>query len=329
MKEHNKWISICKGIGICLVVLGHSQLEILSKYIFWFHMPFFFISAGYLFSNTYSLMDLIKKRSKRMLVPYFSFGVLTLIIVQTQSYNLNEIPLYIENILLGGRRLGYFYGIYWFPTTLFLTIIVFATLRRVIKNDVIVISLVIVSYTLSHLYVANNELKVYWSLDTVSISIFYFAVGYYGKQLINKTNTWYGVVALSISVMLIIADHYNMIQYKLDLKANAYNHLLLDVIIPIVFTILIISIGKLIEHTFTGSVFNEVGKMSMTVMYLHISVMIIVRSYLELNEVSVALIAFLVPVIVHLIFKQSPLLRAIFFGESFKRIKYESETRSA
>ena len=60
MKEkHLNWIDLAKGIGIILVLIGHSKfLPItLKNYIYSFHMPLFFILSGYVFSNKYNFKD--------------------------------------------------------------------------------------------------------------------------------------------------------------------------------------------------------------------------------------------------------------------------------
>ena len=47
-------ISICKGIAIILMVIAHAEAPgWLCKFIFEFHMPLFFITAGYFFSLKY------------------------------------------------------------------------------------------------------------------------------------------------------------------------------------------------------------------------------------------------------------------------------------
>ena len=41
---------IAKGIGIILVIVGHSSGTICNRYIDSFHMPLFFIISGYFLS---------------------------------------------------------------------------------------------------------------------------------------------------------------------------------------------------------------------------------------------------------------------------------------
>lgn len=327
MNQEKKWINVAKGVLIVLVAIGHSNYEIMSKYVYWFHMPAFIILSGYLFNNTYDLKELISKRSKRILIPYSSFALLTLIIIQLQSYNLNEIPLYIENILRGGRSLGYNYGVYWYPMCLLLTTITFAIMIKTIKNRIVIAITIITLYIVAHLYIANNDYKVFWSADTALIALFYFGLGYYGKSIINKINTLYGIVAVFICSFLICCDYVGLIQYRLDMKSNLYNHMILDTLTPIVFIVAIISISKLIQHKYTGLLFNKVGKMSMIIMYLHLPVMIIMRSYFNVSEWITIIVAIGVPIGVNLIFERISLFNVLFLGKQHT-IKYKGEERS-
>ena len=50
-KRRIDFLDASKGIGILLVILGHilTDKNILLKFIYAFHMPLFFIIAGYVF----------------------------------------------------------------------------------------------------------------------------------------------------------------------------------------------------------------------------------------------------------------------------------------
>lgn len=66
------WLDFLRGAGIILVVLGHCWPPF-RKEIYAFHMPLFFMLSGYLFYHYKDLRfkELVKKLSKRLLVPYF------------------------------------------------------------------------------------------------------------------------------------------------------------------------------------------------------------------------------------------------------------------
>ena len=76
-------ISIAKGIAIILMVIAHAEAPgWLCKFIFEFHMPLFFITAGYFFSLKY-LNDeatFVKKRVKGLYWPFVKWAVFFLII---------------------------------------------------------------------------------------------------------------------------------------------------------------------------------------------------------------------------------------------------------
>ena len=43
-----KWLDIAKGLGIILMVLGHTSIpKFASDFIWSFHMPLFFIASGF------------------------------------------------------------------------------------------------------------------------------------------------------------------------------------------------------------------------------------------------------------------------------------------
>ena len=70
-----------KAIAIYFVIVGHavsSRTEVF-RFIFAFHMPFFFFISGYCFSEksfAAGLGTFVKKRAKKMLVPYAVFAVI-------------------------------------------------------------------------------------------------------------------------------------------------------------------------------------------------------------------------------------------------------------
>lgn len=90
MEKRNRTISIVKGIGIILVVLGHCiqcgsgslyyngafYEDFVHKAICSFHMPLFVLVSGYLFwntSNKYPVSAIIKKRVTNLLLPAFTW----------------------------------------------------------------------------------------------------------------------------------------------------------------------------------------------------------------------------------------------------------------
>ena len=85
-----EYIDIIKGIGIFLVVLGHTtQNKELFNLIYAFHMPLFFIISGMFLHDK---PGFIRKQAKSLLLPYLSFGLLTYLYWWLVESRFRELP---------------------------------------------------------------------------------------------------------------------------------------------------------------------------------------------------------------------------------------------
>ena len=113
-EKREGWIDVAKGIGILTVVFGHSGDFTLVPYLYWFHMPLFFIISGYLHKQPQTLDGVLNynlKRTVQLLVPYVSFYLLILFIQkvglhQSMTITMND----LKQLLLGGQRLDGSFG---------------------------------------------------------------------------------------------------------------------------------------------------------------------------------------------------------------------------
>lgn len=75
----NAGIDVAKGIGILLVVLGHSRLAPadgpLHRVIFSFHMPLFFVLSGVFLRAGDRLLSAARARAAALLAPYFAVSL--------------------------------------------------------------------------------------------------------------------------------------------------------------------------------------------------------------------------------------------------------------
>ena len=76
-------VSFAKGIGIMLMVLGHTFF---SDYgcalIYMFHMPLFFFLSGYCFKESYlgDFRNFARKRISRIYIPFVKWGLIFLLL---------------------------------------------------------------------------------------------------------------------------------------------------------------------------------------------------------------------------------------------------------
>ena len=145
-------ISIAKGIAIILMVIAHAEAPgWLCQFIFEFHMPLFFITAGYFFSLKY-LNDeatFVKKRIKGLYWPFWKWAVFFLIIHNwmfdlgilnevygnetggvTHPYTWHQIQQNLWNITtaMGGYD-QFLCGAFWFFIALIFVTIAYAIIR--------------------------------------------------------------------------------------------------------------------------------------------------------------------------------------------------------
>lgn len=127
--EKNKrldWLDVAKAIGIYQVILGH--LVIMNyhtfRFIFAFHMPFFFVAAGYVWKKKQCFGDYFKKCCKYYLLPYavvHVLGVLQCLILPLPGHTIQNLtnPEILERSFYGGLPCYSYFGSAWFLIAMF------------------------------------------------------------------------------------------------------------------------------------------------------------------------------------------------------------------
>lgn len=111
--ERLPWVDSLKGVGIILVILGHSAIpDSVYQMIYRFHMPLFFFLSGFLFRGEFSGQWAWRKVN-RLLVPYFLYGLLYIIVIRAvKGFSLTEMTY--DLLSLSGI------SVLWFLPCLFL-----------------------------------------------------------------------------------------------------------------------------------------------------------------------------------------------------------------
>lgn len=321
-EKRNASIDVLKGMLITFVVLGHYpklNLEI-KNVIYWFHMPLFFIISGYLFKNNKERIWVIAT-IKKYLIPYIAYFVVVLII--ERNFTLGN----ILRFLYGGRM---YWGVYWFIPCLLITILLFKFLiSKLSKRNVIII--VFIMYLMAHLealfYLPSNNDYNSWSiiykiplnLDVCLISISYFAMGFYLKnrisEIVSKPSVYYLIISFLLCVTLMYLSVSKDFNYVLDLKYGQYKHVALDTLIPLMWGVLLLIISSAIKEV---KILSFIGKNTLPIMYLHISINNILMKYFHYGIIFYLLIGIAVPIIFILICSRNRYLELIFKGKILK-----------
>lgn len=76
MNKRLDYVDIAKGIGIVLVVCSHSDALGLMWLMMGMFVPIFYFCSGYTYSMKGTLMECMKKRFRKLFIPYLFFNLL-------------------------------------------------------------------------------------------------------------------------------------------------------------------------------------------------------------------------------------------------------------
>lgn len=194
-----EWIDIAKGIGILLVILGHSVQfgSRLHNLIFSFHMPLFFILSGMVYNHKNNKTFLHKKFIS-LIIPYIIFsiiGLLISIIIPFWRSGLNTRAI-MKDIYLTNPDAANVSSV-WFLICLFIVSVFFNFIQKVdIKVQYIVVGLCLIvgifyAKLMSDLtFLPDGRLP--FNLDTSLISLTFFAIGVWMKIYITDCKVFWG-----------------------------------------------------------------------------------------------------------------------------------------
>ena len=273
----------------------------------------------------------IHKRFMQLIVPYLFFLV-TITVIRygmevgsgniTVSWYLND----LWTLVIGGRFARGAYGGFWFVTTLFFTHLFFLWMTKHFNRTKQLITLA-VFYLIAHMESlfamrviggapdeASQTIPMIWNMDVALMAIVYFAIGYYMKDIwMNITKPWL-VTGLILSVTAISLDWFKVIDYHLSMKFLRYEHVLLDLIIPLSFTIVFVGVFQLIASRMSLKWLQKIEKHSISIMYLHIFSDILLNDYFEYGLIGFTAIGLFIPILVSIFIQKLVPYGKLFLG---------------
>jgi len=181
-------LDILKGIGIILMVMAHSNMgQLFAMFVAGFHMQLFFLVAGYLFKpGKYSFGEYSGKRAKRLLLPYLTFAVITLIICGiiclVQQENVFGFPFCLRGIIYSNRLIFPISGALWFLQCMFIVCIGIWLYDRLNRTLQLVTLAIVV--TLAYLQ-ARFKIWLPFSADSALSAFVFCALGYHFKEVVQ------------------------------------------------------------------------------------------------------------------------------------------------
>ena len=232
----NTTISICKGMAIIAMVIGHSECpEWLMQAIYLWHMPLFFITAGYFFNIKYlnREWEYISHRFKGLYIPFVKWSIFFWAIhnllfklnilnetfgnaaggVTHPFFSVKETMQHLFDIVftMGGYD-QFFLAAFWFLRALLIASIAFLILYKLfskvkfLKNEnAIIIAIALCAYFLgmfkcilglSITNVVQGGSREIWG-------VFFICIGYLYRKYQEKVPEGWGLSFLSVLVLAI------------------------------------------------------------------------------------------------------------------------------
>lgn len=338
-----EWVDICKGILINFVILGHSS-NIMAPYVYLFHIPLFFLLAGYVESiEEKSMLQIFTKKFVSLIIPYFAVNIIFLLIrvgmnlfnVQGLFYNeiisTNQVFQYVKRILqvqwvsdLGGAT--------WFLFCLFMAFLLAKLVCIVAKKWGIILGVV--------LYVIPfwlNSLKITlpYYIDVACIGAFYILLGNFCK----KYNVFDYLTFINWKRWIIIFIVYcalfsSVFHCSLDWASRSYGEPILSFVSVALAMIILMNLSKSIQVTKMGEKIKFYGQESLSLMLMHFLIFRMIyllmvaldiypikvlrnltppeAGFANLLYLPVTLVVFK---LIHTIFKKVPVYKWIFEGK--------------
>ncbi|SIT70353.1 acyltransferase family protein [Edaphobacillus lindanitolerans] len=320
-KKRLTWVDVTKGFLMILVVIGHYPGELdfpLSKYIYWFHMPAFFLISGLFFKEAKSRTEAgesILKRFMQLIVPYLFFLLVITVIRYGMElgYGNTDIHWYLNDLwslVIGGRFVRGAYGVFWFVTTLFAVFVIFTAITRHLSRKVQIAVMagfylaahaesLFAKYALSGGTVeAAQQIPLPWNLDVALMAAVYFGIGYYLKEFwMEISKKWFVAGIVTVAACLLL-DATGVFDYRLSMKFLRYDHLFLDLIIPISCTIVLIGLFQRLTARIPLTWLQKIENHSISVMYLHIFADIVLNDFFTYGLIGFTAIGLVLPILV-------------------------------
>lgn len=321
-KSRNESVDIAKGIGILLVVFGHTMspvmeghnvLEWLYSVIYVFHMPLFFFISGFvatkLVSKPLPKVQLLKQRVVRLMLPYLTWAIIYLPMKALMSEHVRFSAQYKwYSFFLGNNPDGQL----WFLYVLFL-ISVFMILFVTQKN----IGIFTVIFMIVSVFAPLIPFSIGFTSITLNFSLYQIGFFFAGTLIALKFD-YYKIVrnhfAFAISVLVFIS-------YSIMLFINKNTIWYLQTLVAVCAVYACLYLSVLLTKTKVQNLLSGLGKKSMEIYILHGPLLVAGRIVLTkfisntyLYIFALSLLAVLISVALSLIINKIKFAKLLLFG---------------
>lgn len=269
--ERDATFDIMKGIGILAVIAGHTAThptfvnDLVVKLIYSFHMPLFFMIAGYFYKEGHEQFQKIKGDFNRLIIPYLATCFAFLLYQCFTSENFLHTYKYALIAIIWGSgtiHTSPFWGnmsrigAIWFLPALFWSRTVFNFIFTRFKHPYVTTITIALLATIIDRYFINLPFALLPGLSAMTFYLIGYCLKYYKPSL--------GIVLLcSICWILHIAFS------KIDMCVCFYKYYPLDILGATFAVIFIYFFSRKISSLTLSKYISRLGKVSLTILCFH------------------------------------------------------------
>lgn len=243
LQQKINWIYNLKTLGILTVILGHIASP-LGSFIYSWHMPLFFMIAGFFIKFDLSLKGFIFKDFKRLIIPYFIFAFFGLVMETLKRIALHREGLdYIHElkgifIWMDMNSLLNTYGfVLWFLPALFFARVIMVAIDKLIKN--IFIQFIVVSV----LFGFSFFVQLPFGIDNGLNAILFLFLGNFFFRFYQENKILYFLPILLVGLYII----YGL--PSLDMATKTYQNMFLNIVFASSVVYFFILVFKKLNYT--------------------------------------------------------------------------------
>ena len=277
------FIDIARALAMIFIVLGHTivhngNLYWFYKLLYSFHVILFFIISGYIYIDSNTNKEFIKKKFKTLMIPYFIFSILFLIpyfifgMEVNNTMNANgstNILILIKEIIYGIAYNGSLKQntSLWFLPALFTTETIYKLINNIEifkkQNSYIKILILLVISFIS----TRINIVLPWGINTALTLMVFFQIGNTIKKenILNKIKNSF-LLKLLLTITVIIS----LIIYQQNVTVSCsdyrYGNYIIFMFVSISLSLLILFISYKKDNS---KLLQIIGKNTLSILIFH------------------------------------------------------------
>lgn len=281
-----QWLDALKGIGILLVIFSHTGLNVPGlEYLTAGYMQMFFIASGLVCTFHRSTNDFIGNKAKRLLIPYFIYGIVILLcfcVIGGAEFvkgmmgllygkcSLLNYPGFSDSIALpkGTTPL-------WFLLAMFTAYIIALVINKKQENRLLLLGFIVLQVGL-----ASQPYLLPWTLDLSIYFAFCILIGkYYKFFFLAERRVPVFLIALVLYFVLTKINGSVNLSIR-EMGDYGLISLILSFLIGFLYTFLVAFICRKFEKTAILKILSVIGRQSLRLMCIHYPIMVLVTDLL-------------------------------------------------